>query len=113
MQPSDRPPVLSERERLTAVLLANLRARRPMLEAVWASVDNRGGPGRVSYESLVYRFYHGSFKAFRLQSDTERVASALRAVAPDDRPFCPLFAAVIAAGTGRTFDGAATNDPLA
>ena len=85
-----------ERERLIVVLAENLHARRAELEALLTKINRR-------YEDLVYRFYHGSFKAFGMQDETAQMAAALRSVAPERRAFCWMFAELLAAGTGRNF----------
>jgi hypothetical protein len=54
------------------------------------------------FEDLIYRFYHHSFKVFRLQDQTERIVSALRELLPQ----CPLnssFLEILGQGTGRVF----------
>jgi hypothetical protein len=38
-----------------------------------------------------------------MQEQTEAIAAGLRSVAPEGRPFCWMFAELLAAGTGRNF----------
>jgi predicted Ser/Thr protein kinase len=85
-----------EREKLIVVLADNLRAKRAELEALLARINR-------DYEDLVYRFYHGSFKAFGMQEETQEIAAAFRSVAPEGRAFCWMFTELLAAGTGRKF----------
>lgn len=50
----------------------------PALEKLLAVVD-----GEWVFEDLVYRFYHQSFKVYGIQSSTNQVVEALRALLPD------------------------------
>lgn len=54
------------------------------------------------YEDSVYRFYHQSFKVFRLQDETLRIHDALRALAPG-LDLNPWFLEIVRKGTGRSF----------
>ncbi|MGH9428446.1 MAG: hypothetical protein ACRD2L_19340 [Terriglobia bacterium] len=57
------------------------------------------------YEDLVYRFYHQSFKVYRLQDETRRIVEALRSVAPSGTPFSPMFEEIYQAGaSGKQFE---------
>lgn len=86
----DRPEVLA--------LFSNLKAALPALEALLAAHTNHWG-----YEDAVYRFYHQSFKVYRLQEATSGIVSALQALAPG-RELNAWFLEIVKAGTGRTFE---------
>ena len=54
------------------------------------------------YDDVVYRFYHQSFKVFRVQESTRQIVDALHALAPD-RELNPWFTQIVADGTGHQF----------
>ena len=54
------------------------------------------------YEDLVYRFYHQSFKVYRLQSFTETIVAKLQSLAPH-LPLNTWFMEIVRQGTGRDF----------
>lgn len=54
------------------------------------------------YEDPIYRFYHGSFKVYGVQSLTLEIVSALRALLPD-RSLNERFLRIVNDGTGREF----------
>lgn len=86
----DRPEVRS--------LFQNLKAALPELKAI----QHHCAILRI-HEDGVYRFYHGSFKVYGLQSHTTRIAELLQSLAPD----CGLhdsFNSIVAAGTGKEFE---------
>jgi hypothetical protein len=80
-----------------ASLLARLNECLPELESILASCNDHWG-----YEDGVYRFYHQSFKVFRLQELTLRCVNALQGLAPH-LPLNPWFETIVAEGTGREF----------
>lgn len=86
MSVDDRPEVLA--------LLATLKTRLDALETLRDRAD--------SGEDEVYRFYHHSFKVFRLQDVTTQIVAALQALAPD-RTLNATFLQIVAEGTGKTF----------
>jgi hypothetical protein len=88
----------AERDRLETTLRENLRTNAGGLRELFESVSSEFG-----YEDPVYRFYHQSFKVFSLQSTTTRIVQTLQALLPG-RPLHPWFQAVVADGTGKTFD---------
>jgi hypothetical protein len=85
----DRPEVVA--------LLSNLKAALPNLEALQQEASSHW-----TYEDLVYRFYHQSFKVYRLQTTTAKTVEALQALAPE-RELDAQFRAIVADGTGRSF----------
>jgi hypothetical protein len=84
----------AERERM---LLIAVKAHLPELDALLATASDHWG-----YEDAVYRFYHQSFKVFRVQEQTKRIVDALHALLPE-APLNERFAQIVAQGTGRTF----------
>lgn len=59
--------------------------------------------GHWNYEDGVYRFYHGSFKVYGLQDQTEKIVEALKRLQPD----CELdahFAEIIRQGTSQQYE---------
>jgi hypothetical protein len=55
-----------------------------------------------SEEDLVYRFYHQSFKVFRIQALTTSIVDALHALVPGT-PLNEWFTAIVSEGTGKEF----------
>ena len=88
------PPEPGEHER---TLRANLKARGDELRALWESVNDHWG-----YEDSIYRFYHQSFKVFRLQEVTLKIVATLESLLPE-RPLNPWFLEIVREGTGRQF----------
>jgi hypothetical protein len=82
---------------LEKTLRANLRARSAELMSLWDTVNDHWG-----YEDPVYRFYHQSFKVFRMQQSTQKMVAVLEALVPG-RELHPWFRAIIADGTGKVF----------
>lgn len=79
------------------MLRDNLASRRDELVELWNSVNDHWG-----YEDGVYRFYHQSFKAYRLQNSTEKIVSVLKSLVPGCE-LHPWFLQIVAEGTGRPF----------
>jgi hypothetical protein len=79
-------------------LLRRLREREADLQAELAACSDHWG-----YEDPIYRFYHQSFKVYRLQARTESLVSLLAQLAPAPKPLDSRFLEVIRAGTGREF----------
>jgi hypothetical protein len=86
----DRPEVQA--------LLANLKAALPTLEALLEECQSHWG-----YEDPIYRFYHQSFKAYRLQDTTRQIVASLESLLPA-RPLNRWFASIVSEGTGKVFD---------
>ena len=79
-------------------LLRNIKERLPQLNELLVGVEDHWG-----MEDGIYRFYHMSFKVYRLQHLTEQVCKSLRELLPD-RPFNKWFSEIIAQGTGHQFE---------
>jgi hypothetical protein len=78
-------------------LFASLQAARPKLEELLERCSGHWG-----YEDPIYRYYHQSFKVYRLQGATEEIVTALRELAPD-LPLNQNFLDIVQQGTGKTF----------
>ena len=87
-------------------LLCRIKAEMPALEALAARCRS------TWCEDLVYRFYHQSFKVYRIQDLTAEVADKLRSLAPG-RPLNSWFEEILKEGTGREFKLAHNEDWLA
>jgi len=79
-------------------LLRRLKEALPRLEAELTQLD----AGETSVEG-VYRFYHQSFKVYRLQDATVRIVELLQSVMPE-RKLNDWFTLIVSQGTGRTFE---------
>lgn len=66
-----------ENERKDDVLLENLKGQLSELEKLLEVVNSEW-----NYEDGIYRFYHHSFKVFKLQDLTVRIVKALRTIGP-------------------------------
>ena len=63
-----------------------------------------GGTQRaLGYEDGFYRFYHGSFNVYRVQSLIEKAVKFLRQLLPE-RELNEYFMAIILEGTGKEFE---------
>lgn len=80
-------------------LLANLKRDQARLAGSLERVSGHWG-----YEDPIYRFWHQSFKVYRLQDDTLSMVDALRGVSPGGRPLHPWFEQIVATGTGQRFE---------
>jgi hypothetical protein len=77
-------------------LFRRLKEELPALEALLVRCGSAG------CEDLVYRFYHQSFKVYRIQELTEEIVAKLRSLAPD-RPLNEWFEQIVKEGTGKEF----------
>ena len=55
-----------------------------------------------TYSDYIYRYYHHSFKVFRIQECTEEIVALLQSLLPE-RSLNAGFTSVVAAGTGKEF----------
>lgn len=81
-------------------LLTKLKRRLPTLKALLKEAN-----GFIAYEDAVYRFYHHSFKVYRVQEVTIRIIEALCELAPG-APLNQRFADIVAEGTSKAWDNA-------
>ena len=86
------------REEETGKLLAAAKGKLPELKALLSSVSDHW-----HYEDPIYRFYHQSFKVYRLQTTTLKIVSKLQALAPHLK-LNSYFSKIAAEGTGKSFD---------
>ena len=78
-------------------LFANLKSSLPDLKALLEKCSSHWG-----YEDPVHRFYHHSFKVYRLQETTAEIVKALQSLAPG-RELNEAFMQIVREGTGKTF----------
>jgi hypothetical protein len=81
--------------KLHAKLLSNIKKKLPKLEALLKE---------TSGEDSIYRYYHQSFKVYRIQEYTGKIVDMLKSLAPDDYEFNRDFMRIVKEGTGRTFE---------
>lgn len=87
----------AERDRLEDCLRTNLQAKAEELKQLLASASDHRG-----YEDGIYRFYHQSFKVFRLCHSTEKIVAALQGLLPDQRLHA-WFLQIISEGMRKQF----------
>jgi hypothetical protein len=78
-------------------LIQNIRAHLPELERLLREVE-----GHWQMEDSFYRFYHQSFKVYRLQRLTEKLVKTFESLLPG-RPLNQWFLKIVAEGTGKEF----------
>ncbi len=76
-------------------LLEAIHQHLPELEQLLSEVNSHW-----HIEDKFYRYYYGSFKVYALQSDTERIVSALKSLQPEIE-LSPDFMEIISEGTGK------------
>lgn len=74
-------------------LLTNIKANLPELEKLLERVSDHW-----VYEDLIYRFYHQSFKVYRIQGVTQEIIETLKSVSPDGQLHCEYFKEIIETG---------------
>lgn len=79
-------------------LLLMAKTRLPLLKKLLADVSGHWG-----YEDLIYRFYHQSFKVYGIQSQTQKIVTELRALAPHLQ-LNASFEKIVSEGTEKEFD---------
>ena len=79
-------------------LLAAAKRKLPELKVLLSANFDHWG-----YEDPIYRFYHGSFKVYGLQTATLKIVAALQALAPN-LELNPDFLKIVADGTGKEFE---------
>ena len=88
------------------LLLKSVKNNLPQLQALLAEMSDHWG-----YEDAIYRFYHQSFKLYRLQNSTLKIVAALRELAPHLK-LNAWFEQIIAEGTGKVFEASHNEDWL-
>lgn len=89
---------LTKRDQREDQLRTNLQQKHEELKLLLAKVSDHW-----TYEDNVYRFYHQSFKVFRLCQITSGIVAKLAELLPD-QPLNEWFVEIIKDGTGREFD---------
>ncbi len=88
---------LEELELQEAKLRKNIKKNLPRLKRLLADSSSEW-----QSEDLVYRFYHQSFKVYRLQSITEEVVKVLKELLPG-KELNSWFLQIVNEGTGKEF----------
>ncbi|SRR6266545_2216532 len=79
-------------------LLETVKTNLPQLESLLAEFLDE-------YEDSVYRFYHQSFKVYRLQDYTLKAIEVFKTTADaTNSQLCGLFVEIVARGTGVEFE---------
>ena len=105
MKDTDRfKQMMDERRELERSLLERIKQAKPQLES---TLDRMSA--HWTYEDFVYRFYHGSFKVYGVQSVTEDGVRLLQSLLPG-RAMNSAFATIVAEGTGHSFEPAHNAD---
>lgn len=75
-------------------ILSHIHARLPELEKLFEEMSHG-----YEYEDSVYRYYHQSWKVYRLQTQTKRIVTVLRELGPSGTTsFCPHFEIILREG---------------
>jgi hypothetical protein len=81
-------------------LLCNIKKHLKELEQLLEEMN-----GHWQYEDMVYRFYHQSFKVYRVQEMTRRMVDVLMNLKPSSGSINPRFREILDQGAnGITFD---------
>lgn len=88
----------------TKKLLATAKQRLPQLKTLLEEVSDHWG-----YEDPIYRFYHGSFKVYHIQAQTQRIVAELQALAPHLK-MNEEFLQIVREGTGKEIDKTSNHD---
>lgn len=100
MDKENIPDYFTELKEKENQLLANIKASISALDTLLEEISSHWG-----YEDSIYRFYHHSFKVYRLQNITRRIVDALRALAPEGQSLCKEFEEIIKEGvSGKEFE---------
>jgi hypothetical protein len=94
----DQPEAATHNPTTQSILFFRLRDHLPQLEELYRRIDD----GWI-YEDHVYRFYHQSFKVYKIQPYTVEIVEALQALAPD-ATLNPFFLEIYQRGIGHTFE---------
>ena len=89
------------------LLLEAAKRRLPELKTLLAEVSDHWG-----YEDSIYRFYHHSFKVYRVQAMTQQIVAELQALAPHLK-LNEDFLQIVREGTGKQFELAHNENWLA
>ena len=79
-------------------LITAFKDNMPILEDLYARMQDRWVG-----EDGIYRFYHRSYKVYRLQDATLEIVSVLESIVPE-RKLTGYFVTIIQEGTGKSFN---------
>lgn len=82
-------------DRFSDQLLQNIKSNYSQLSKLLGEINSHW-----CYEDLIRRFYHGSFKVYRLQYETRKIVEALEQLAPEGFMFCLAFQELMKKGAG-------------
>ena len=81
-------------------LLNRIKENLPNLKALLEEVN-----GHWYYEDLIYRFYHQSFKVYRIQEVTQKIVDTLKKLVPENETINPFFEEILREGaSGKKFE---------
>lgn len=94
-----------KRMALAKTLLDNIKTNLPALEATLFGLDDalligvKKSKEQIGLaEDMLYRFYHYSFKVYRLQETTKKIVELLAMLDPkDNKKLCSFFAEIVMA----------------
>ncbi len=95
---------IARRDAATVTLFRNIKARLPELRTLLAEVD-----GEWVGEDLFYRFYHHSFKVYRIQDETNKIVDVLKSLLLGV-PLNDDFLDIVFDGTGKVFSQRMNNN---
>lgn len=84
-------------ERMDNQLLSNIKANLTALEKLLEESDAQWGD-----EDSIYRFYHHSFKVYRLQGSTKEMVDMFKSLMPGVE-LNKMFTTIIDSGTNKVF----------
>jgi len=79
-------------------LLVNIKKGLPELEKLLEKIS-----GHWTYEDMIYRYYHQSYKVYHVQCETLEIVLALTHLAPDGCTLNEQFDEIFKEGTGKEF----------
>jgi hypothetical protein len=75
----DKPNQLDDYFAKHDKLLENIKQNLPGLEKLREEISDHW-----VYEDMIYRYYHQSFKVFRVQAETRKIYAALESISPHE-----------------------------
>jgi hypothetical protein len=93
----------AERERLSVILLENLKSNVERIDEMAARFTN-------DEFDLYYRMYHYSFKVFSRQQSIRNAIELFESLAPEGRAINGWFKSIVYEGLAQSFEMARTNE---
>lgn len=91
--------IIKDKLKIDNQLLSNIKMNLPDLKKLLKEISSHW-----TYEDLIYRFYHNSFKVYAIQTVTKEIVDVLNSIAPLGCHFCPEFKEIINSGaSGKSF----------